>query len=109
RRGAAQCGHPADRQCGRTAPGAAGSGRALGQTDIEMVTETYWRATHYMTDVADQYAAGKLSLSEKALAEQCYFALCNRLYSLLKARQRSHRQVLDELNDKMADKYICNF
>ena len=27
----------------------------------------------------------------------------------LKARQRSHRQVLDELNDKLADKYICNF
>ena len=25
------------------------------------------------------------------------------------ARQRSHRAVLDELNDKLADKYICNF
>lgn len=81
----------------------------LGQNDIEMVTETYWRATHYMADVAAQYAEGKLSLSQKALAEQCYFALCNRLHTLLKARQRSHRQVLDELNDKMADKYICNF
>ncbi|UAW99272.1 arginine decarboxylase [Halopseudomonas nanhaiensis] len=81
----------------------------LGQTDIEMVTETYWRATHYMADVGSQYAEGKLSLSEKALAEQCYFALCTRLHTLLKARQRSHRQVLDELNDKLADKYICNF
>ena len=81
----------------------------LGQTDIEMVTETYWRATHYMSDVAGQYAEGKVTLSQKALAEQCYFALCNRLHALLKARQRSHRQVLDELNDKMADKYICNF
>lgn len=81
----------------------------LGQTDIEMVTETYWRATHYMADVGAQYAEGKLTLSEKALAEQCYFALCTRLHALLKARQRSHRQVLDELNDKLADKYICNF
>jgi len=81
----------------------------LGQTDIEMVTETYWRATHYMADVGAQYAEGKLTLSEKALAEQCYFALCTRLHTLLKARQRSHRQVLDELNDKLADKYICNF
>ncbi|MEH6566140.1 MAG: arginine decarboxylase [Halopseudomonas sp.] len=79
------------------------------QHDVEMVTETYWRATHYMADVAAQYAEGKLTLSQKALAEQCYFALCNRLHTLLKARQRSHRQVLDELNDKMADKYICNF
>lgn len=79
------------------------------QHDVEMVTETYWRATHYMADVAAQYAEGKVTLSEKALAEQCYYALCNRLHALLKARQRSHRQVLDELNDKMADKYICNF
>jgi arginine decarboxylase len=81
----------------------------LGPTDIEMVTETYWRATHYMSDVAAQYADGKLTLAEKALAEQCYFAVCRRLHNSLKARQRSHRQVLDELNDKLADKYICNF
>ena len=64
----------------------------LGPTDIEMVTETYWRATHYMSDVATQYADGKLSLTEKALAEQCYFAVCRRLHNSLKARQRSHRQ-----------------
>ena len=35
--------------------------------------------------------------------------ICRRLHNQLKARQRSHRQVLDELNDKLADKYICNF
>ena len=35
--------------------------------------------------------------------------MCRRLHNSLKARQRSHRQVLDELNDKLADKYICNF
>ncbi|MCL6690910.1 arginine decarboxylase [Pseudomonas sp. R3.Fl] len=81
----------------------------LGPTDAEMVTETYWRATHYMSDAASQYAEGKISLAQKALAEQCYFAICRRLHNQLKARQRSHRQVLDELNDKLADKYICNF
>ncbi|MDT4800262.1 Biosynthetic arginine decarboxylase [compost metagenome] len=81
----------------------------LGPTDAEMVTETYWRATHYMSDAAAQYAEGKISLAQKALAEQCYFAICRRLHNQLKARQRSHRQVLDELNDKLADKYICNF
>lgn len=32
----------------------------LGPTDIEMVTETYWRATHYMSDIAAQYADGKI-------------------------------------------------
>lgn len=81
----------------------------LGPTDAEMVTETYWRATHYIGAAAAQYADGKISLAQKALAEQCYFAICRRLHNQLKARQRSHRQVLDELNDKLADKYICNF
>ena len=81
----------------------------LGPTDPEMVAETYWRATHFVAEVAAQYSAGKLSLAQKALAEQSYFAICRRLHEQLKARQRSHRQVLDELNDKLADKYICNF
>ncbi|HSC82742.1 MAG TPA: arginine decarboxylase [Pseudomonas sp.] len=81
----------------------------LEDSDPEMVAETYWRATHYVSEVAAQYSAGKLDLPQKALAEQCYFAICRRLYNQLKARQRSHRQVLDELNDKLADKYICNF
>lgn len=81
----------------------------LGPNDPEMVAETYWRATHFIGEVAAQYSAGKLSLVQKALAEQCYAAICRRLHEQLKARQRSHRQVLDELNDKLADKYICNF
>ena len=81
----------------------------LDDSDPEMVAETYWRATHYIEEVAAQYSAGKLSLAQKALAEQCYFAICRRLHNQLKARQRSHRAVLDELNDKLADKYICNF
>src|SRR5690606_23656107 len=78
-------------------------------TDPERVTETYWRASHYIAEVAAHYALGKVSLPQKALAEQCYYALCRRLHDSLKAHQRSHRQILDELNDKLADKYICNF
>lgn len=81
----------------------------LGPTDPERVTETYWRASHYIAEVAAQYALGTVSLPQKALAEQCYYALCRRLHDSLKAHQRSHRQILDELNDKLADKYICNF
>ncbi|WP_374335479.1 arginine decarboxylase [Leeia sp.] len=81
----------------------------LAQNDIEMATETYYRAAHYMSDISNQYAEGKLTLAQKALGEQCYFALCRRMLTLLQATQRSHRQVLDELHDKMADKYICNF
>ncbi|MBV1774211.1 arginine decarboxylase [Burkholderiaceae bacterium DAT-1] len=81
----------------------------FGQNDSEMATETYHRATHYMSEVSSKFAEGKITLAEKALAEQLYFAICRRLQGLLLATQRSHRQVFDELNDKLADKYICNF
>ena len=57
----------------------------LGLNDPETVAETYWRATHFISEVAAQYSAGKLSLMQKALAEQCYYAICRRLHEQLKA------------------------
>lgn len=81
----------------------------LAPTDPEMVTEIYWRAVHFIEEVSAQYSVGKLNMAQKALAEQCYYAICRRLSDQLKARQKSHRPVMDELNDKLADKYICNF
>lgn len=81
----------------------------LAPTDPEMVTEIYWRAMHLIEEVSAQYSVGKLDLHQKALAEQSYYAICRRLSDQLKARQKSHRPVMDELNDKLADKYICNF
>ncbi|MCW3478074.1 arginine decarboxylase [Neisseriaceae bacterium JH1-16] len=78
-------------------------------TDADMVTETYYRASHYIADVSDLYAEGRITLKEKAVAEQVHAALCRRLHSQLQASQRSQRQVFDELTDKLADKYFCNF
>ncbi|MDN0074253.1 arginine decarboxylase [Crenobacter sp. SG2303] len=77
--------------------------------DADMVTETYYRASHYIADVSDLYAEGRITLKEKAVAEQVHAALCRRLHSQLQASQRSQRQVFDELTDKLADKYFCNF
>ena len=78
-------------------------------TDAEMVTETYYRASHLVSEASDMYAEGRLTLKEKAVAEQVHAALCRRLQAQLTASQRSQRQVYDELTDKLADKYFCNF
>ncbi|MCQ4144671.1 MULTISPECIES: arginine decarboxylase [Vogesella] len=78
-------------------------------TDAEMVTETYYRASHLASEVSDMYAEGRLTLKEKAVAEQLHAALCRRLLSQLTASQRSQRQVFDDLTDRLADKYFCNF
>ncbi len=81
----------------------------LNVTDSDQVTETYYRISHYLAEVTENYIEGKVPLAEKALAEQLYAVLCRRLKKQLQASQRSQRQVFDELTDRLADKYFCNF
>ncbi|MCL6262618.1 arginine decarboxylase [Craterilacuibacter sp. RT1T] len=78
-------------------------------SDADMVTETYYRASHLVSDVAELYTEGRVSLKEKALAENIYAALCRRLQRQLSASQRSQRQAYDDLTERLADKYFCNF
>ena len=81
----------------------------LNVTDSEMVTETYYRISHYLAEVHEHYLDGKIGLGEKAVAEQLYAVLFRRLKQALLHGVRSQRQVYDELTDKLADKYFCNF
>jgi len=73
------------------------------------VLEVYHDAVHWLSVAQDMYTHGVLSLEERAQAEQIYFATCHKVRPLLQAASRTHRQVLDELNEKLTDKYFCNF
>lgn len=55
------------------------------------------------------YAQGEISLSERAQAEQLYFAICRQIQPMLDPQARAHREALDSLREKLADKYFCNF
>lgn len=82
---------------------------SVNQVNLDMTTELYYRVSQYYTEVSEWYVAGQLSLSEKAIAEQVYSVFCRRLKQALQASLRSQRQVYDALNDRLADKYFCNF
>lgn len=56
-----------------------------------------------------QYTHGVLSLPQRAYAEKTYFAVCRAVQPLLDPEIRSHRETLDELREKLAEKYFCNF
>ncbi len=71
--------------------------------------EVYHDACHWMTEVHSMYNHGIISLAERARAEQIYLETCIKVRDLLKHSVRSHREALDELNEKLADKYFCNF
>ena len=73
------------------------------------VVEAYHAAVHWLTEARDLYLHGVLRLEQRARAEQLYFAICRKLRPLLNPSVRAHRDLLDELNDKLAEKLFLNF
>jgi arginine decarboxylase len=71
--------------------------------------EAYHDATYRVVEARSMFNHGLLSLAQRARAEQIYLALCQQVRKLLRPQTRSHRELLDELNEKLADKYFCNF
>ncbi len=70
--------------------------------------ECYHDAANWLAEAQAMYAHGSLSLEYRAYAERMYHAVCQRLRPLLNPEVRSHREVIDELREKLADKYFCN-
>lgn len=75
------------------------------------VLEVYHDAIYWRSEVNTLFTHGFLSLSQRAQAEQLYYATCWQVRNLLLASpySRTYREVLDELNEKLADKYFGNF
>ena len=72
------------------------------------VVEAYHDATHWLSESHTMYTHGIINLQQRANAEQTYFNICRKIQSLLSTKHRSHREIMDELNEKLADKYFCN-
>lgn len=70
--------------------------------------EAYHDASHRLTEAQSMYVHGILNLDHRAQVEGLYYAVCRKALATLQPSVKSHRQALDELNDKLADKYFCN-
>lgn len=66
-------------------------------------------AGHFLGEAQSLYVHGRLSVIQRARAEQCYFAVCRAAAPKLDDSIRSHREALDGLREKLAEKYFCNF
>lgn len=73
------------------------------------VVEAYHDAVYWLAEARDLYLHGVLRLEQRARAEQTYFAICRKLRPLLNPGVRAHRELLDELNAKLAEKLFLNF
>lgn len=60
-------------------------------------------------DVHVGYSAGLYSLQQRAWAEQLYLSMCHVVQTQLDPQNRAHRPIIDELQERMADKVYVNF
>lgn len=71
--------------------------------------EAYHDAAYWLSEAQSLYIHGVLDLAQRAQAEQLYYAICHKVQPLLNPATRSHRELLDELTDKLAAKLFLNF
>jgi arginine decarboxylase len=83
--------------------------QALEGLSSRSAVEVYHDAVHWIGEAQEMFTHGLLDLAQRARAEQLYFAICQRVREKLGVGLRSQREVLDDLNEKLADKYFCNF
>ncbi len=77
--------------------------------DERHALESFHDAVHLFADAHQQYVVGLISLKHWALIEQLYFKILSEVQKILDPRSRTHREVLDEINEKLADKVFVNF
>ena len=71
--------------------------------------ELLYDAGAWLSDAHSQYTHGQLGLAARARAEQLHTIVCHGVRSRLDPQIRAHRDALDELEQRLARKYFCNF
>jgi arginine decarboxylase len=73
--------------------------------------EAYHDAIDWLSEAYAMFTHGVLNLSQRARVEQLYYATCWQVRALLQkhTHSRAYREVLQELNQKLVDKYFANF
>jgi arginine decarboxylase len=73
--------------------------------------EAYHDAIDWLSEAYAMFTHGVLNLGQRARVEQLYYATCWQVRTLLQkhAHSRAYREVLQELNQKLVDKYFANF
>ncbi len=71
--------------------------------------EIYYQAKMNYEHAQELYINGEIHLPIRAEAEQIYYKICLKLIHILDPKVQNHRELLDKLNEDMANKVFCNF
>ncbi|SBS33683.1 Biosynthetic arginine decarboxylase [Marinomonas spartinae] len=78
------------------------------EVDTRSLVEIYHDLLDDFNDSLTLYNHGQLNLEQRAQAENLFLAACRNLLPKLDNRNRSHRPVMDELNERLAEKLFVN-
>ncbi len=79
------------------------------ELDRRPALELFHEAQYHLHEGQTLYALGQLALTDRAQLDQMYYAIANAVRARLAPAERAHRQALDELDEKLVDKYFANF
>lgn len=80
-----------------------------GELDQRPAVELFHEAQHHHSEGLSSYALGQIDLTHRARIDDLFYAIAHAVRQRLNYDEKSHRELLDELNDRLVDKYFVNF
>jgi arginine decarboxylase len=77
--------------------------------DERPALELWHEAQHFQAEGQSLYALGQIDLAERARIDDLFYAIAHGVKRRLNYEEKSHRPVLDELDERLVDKYFVNF
>ncbi len=71
--------------------------------------ELFQEAQHFHAEGLALYSLGQIDLVHRARIDDLFYAIAHAVKSRLTYDEKSHRPLLDELNERLVDKYFVNF
>lgn len=79
------------------------------ELDARPAVELFQEAQHFHAEGLSAYALGQIDLTARARIDDLFYAIAHGVRARLSPEEKSHRPILDELNDRLVDKYFVNF
>ncbi|WP_147653809.1 arginine decarboxylase [Vulcaniibacterium gelatinicum] len=79
------------------------------ELDRRPAVELFHEAQHHHSEGLSLYALGQIDLAHRARIDDLFYAIAHAVRARLTYDEKSHRPLLDELNERLVDKYFVNF
>ncbi|MEQ4576941.1 MAG: arginine decarboxylase [Gammaproteobacteria bacterium] len=79
------------------------------ELDVRPAVELFHEAQHFHAEGLAAYALGQIDLVHRARIDDLFYAIAHGVRARLSHEEKSHRPLLDELNERLVDKYFVNF